>query len=69
MIFLLKSLEFLFSTIAIFFTWILVQNIIGSVINPQFDMKDGKLVEKNNNARLWFALIIAISWAFVIIIP
>lgn len=65
----LTILEFIFSVIAIFFTWILILNIISSVINPQFSIENNVVVEKNNNARMWFALIIAISWAFVIIIP
>ena len=65
----LTFFKFIFSTIAIFLTWILIQNIISGVINPQFITEDDKIVEKGNNARFWFALIIAISWAFVIIIP
>lgn len=65
----LTILEFIFSVIAIFFTWILILNIISSVINPQFSIENNVVVEKNNNARMWFALIIALSWAFVIIIP
>ena len=69
MVVFLNFFEFLFSTIAIFFTWILIMNIITSTINPQIIVEDGNIVEKNNNARIWFAFIIAISWAFVIIIP
>ena len=40
----------------------------------QFEMiwkiiENGAPVEQNNNARLMFALIIAICWAIIIIIP
>lgn len=61
--------KFIFSVLAIFFTWILIMNIVSSIINPQIVIEEGKVIEKNNNARIWFAIIVAISWAFVIIIP
>ena len=67
--FILGFLEFICSSIAIFLTWILIMNIISSVINPQIIVENGIAIEKNNNARFWFALIIAILWAVVIIIP
>lgn len=69
MIIFLKISEFIFSSVAIFMTWILILNIISSIINPQIVIENYTPVEKNNNARLLFALIIAICWAFVIIIP
>lgn len=65
----LKILEFISSSVAIFFTWVLIMNIISAIINPQITMKNGVTIESNNNARLMFALIIAICWAIVIIIP
>ena len=61
--------KFLFSVIAIFFTWILILNIISSIINPQIIIENGMATEKNNNARYIFVIIISICWAFVIIIP
>jgi hypothetical protein len=67
--FLIKLLEFIFSTVAIFFSWVLVMSIISSVINPQIIIEENKAIEKNNNARLIYALIIAICWALVIVIP
>jgi hypothetical protein len=39
------------------------------VINPQIVIENDQPVEKNNNARFMFALIIAICWAFVIALP
>jgi hypothetical protein len=65
----LTILEFIFSFIAIFFTWILIINIVYSVVNPNIIIENGQPIEKNNNARLMFSLIIALCWAFVIIIP
>jgi hypothetical protein len=65
----LGILKFLFSSVAIFLTWVLILNIISSVINPQIILEEGVAVEKNNNARFLFALIIAICWAFVIVLP
>jgi hypothetical protein len=65
----LGIIEFLCSVIAIFVTWILIINIISSVINPQIVIKDGVAIEENYNSRLLFALIIAISWGIVIVIP
>jgi hypothetical protein len=44
-------------SVAIFFSWVLVMSIISSVINPQIIIENGLPVEKNNNARLMFALI------------
>ena len=67
--FLIKLLEFIFSTVAIFFSWVLVMSIISSVINPQIIIEENKAIEKNNNARLIYSLIIAICWALVIVIP
>ena len=63
-------LNFIFSFIAIFFTWIMILNIIISITNPQIVLDDnGNAKEKNDGARLWFAIIIAICWAIVIAIP
>ena len=45
MVVFLNIFEFLFSTIAIFFTWILIMNIITSTINPQIIVEDGNIVE------------------------
>lgn len=66
---LLGIIEFLCSTIAIFLTWILIMNIISSILNPSFIVKDGVTIEEHYNARLIFALITAICWAIVIVIP
>lgn len=66
---LLGLLKFLCSTVAIFITWILIMNIISSVINPQIVIENNEPIEKNNNARLLMALIIAICWGIVIILP
>lgn len=67
--FLLGLLKFLCSSVAIFLTWVLISNIISSVINPQFVVENGETIEKNNNARYMLALIIAVCWAIVIVIP
>lgn len=64
----LGILEFIFAIIAIFFSWVLVMLIVNMVVNPEIKVENGKVVEKNSNARLMYALIIAIAWAFVIII-
>ena len=64
----LGIIEFLASIVAIFFSWVLVILLINMVVNPQINVKDGKVVEKYSNARLMYALIIAIAWAIVIII-
>lgn len=66
---LLGIIEFLCSAIAIFLTWILIMNIISSILNPSFIVKDGVTIEENYNARLMFVLIISICWAIVIVIP
>lgn len=65
----LGILKFLFSAIAIFFTWVLILNIISSVINPQIVVENGVTIERNNNARFIFALIISLCWAIVLVIP
>lgn len=65
----LGILKFIFSGCGVFFTWVLILNIISSVINPQIVIENDQPVEKNNNARFMFALIIAICWAFVIALP
>lgn len=65
----LGFLKFLFSTIAIFMTWVLILNIISSIINPQILSENGLSIEKYNNARFIFALIISICWGIVIILP
>jgi hypothetical protein len=65
----LGILKFLFSTAAIFITWVLILNIISSIINPQIVLENGNAIEKNNNARFIFALIIAVCWAIVIVLP
>ena len=66
----LGILEFIFSFFAIVFTWFLILNIIISITNPQIVLDDnGNAKEKNDGARLWFAIIIAICWAIVIAIP
>lgn len=65
----LKIIEFLCSSVAVFLTWVLIMNIISSIINPKITIENGAPVEQNNNARLMFALIIAICWAIIIIIP
>jgi hypothetical protein len=64
----LGILEFIFAIIAIFFSWVLVMLIVNMVVNPEIKVENGKVVEKHSNARLMYALIIAIAWAFVIII-
>ena len=69
MLIVFSILKFICAVIAIFLTWILILNIISSAINPQIIIENGLPVEKNNNARLMFALIIAICWAFVIVLP
>lgn len=66
---LLGIFEFIFSFVAIFLTWVLIISIINSVVNPNIIIENGLPIEKNNNARLMFALIIALCWAIVIIIP
>ena len=69
MLIVFSILKFICAVIAFFLTWILILNIISSAINPQIIIENGLPVEKNNNARLMFALIIAICWAFVIVLP
>jgi len=65
----LGIIEFIFSFIAIFFTWILVINIIVGITNPQIILdENGNAMEKNDKARFYLALIIAMSWAIVITI-
>lgn len=66
---LLTIIELLCSCVAIFLTWILIFNTIGAIINPQIVIENGQAIEKNNNARYMFALIIAVCWAIVIVIP
>ena len=66
----LGILEFIFSFFAIAFTWVLILNIIATITNPQIVLdENGAPVEKNDSARFWFALIIALCWAAVIVIP
>lgn len=64
----LGILEFIFSVIAIFFTWILILNIISSIMNTNVLYNGEKIIDKDNNARLLLALIISISWSIVMII-
>lgn len=66
----LSILEFIFSFLAILFTWILVLNIIITVTNPQIVLdENGNSYEKYDKARFWFSIIIALCWAIVIVIP
>lgn len=65
----LGILKFVFSFFAIVFTWVLILNIIIGVTNPQIVLdENGNPVEKNDKARLWFSIIIALCWAIVIAI-
>lgn len=65
----LGILKFIAAFIAVFVSSLLIIQIISSVINPQFDVVDGKVIDKNNNSRLIFALIASIAWALVIALP
>jgi hypothetical protein len=65
----LGILKFIAAFIAVFVSSLLIIQIISSVINPQFDVIDGKVIDKNNNSRLIFALIASIAWALVIALP
>jgi hypothetical protein len=65
----LGILKFIAAFIAVFVSFLLIIQIISSVINPQFDVIDGKVIDKNNNSRLIFALIASIAWALVITLP
>lgn len=69
MIIFLSILKFIAAFIAVFVSFLLIIQIISSVINPQFDVIDGKVIDKNNNSRLIFALIASIAWALVITLP
>lgn len=69
MLIFLGILKFLFSAVGLFLTWVLILNIISSIVNPQIIVENGVPSEKNNNARFIFALIISICWAIVIALP
>ncbi len=63
---LLGILNFIFCTIGVFFTCLFVLSCIGGIINPQIEIVDGKPVEKGDNARIMFAIIMSIAWGLVV---
>lgn len=62
----LGFIKFIAAFFAVFSTFILIIQIINSVINPQLTVENNVVVDKNNNSRLMFSLIASISWALVI---
>ena len=59
-------LTFISTTIAFFCTGLFIISCISSVINPQLRVENGEMVDKNQNSRLIFLMIAAITWAIVI---
>ena len=48
---------------------VLAISAVGCSSNNDTVSEENKAIEKNNNARLIYSLIIAICWALVIVIP
>lgn len=69
MVWILGTLKFLFAAGGLFFTWLLITNFISAVTNPDFEERDGKLIEKGANARSVLILITSICWGLVIALP
>lgn len=63
----LGILTFICAFIAIASTGIFILLCISSIVNPQLSVDDkGNVVEKHNNARIMYLLILSIAWALVI---
>lgn len=69
MVWILGTLKFLFAAGGLFFTWLLITNLISAVTNPDFEERDGKLIEKGANARSALILITSVCWGLVIALP
>lgn len=69
MVWILGTLKFLFAAGGLFFTWLLITNFISAVTNPDFEERDGKLIEKGANARSALILITSVCWGIVIALP
>ena len=59
----LTILKFISCAVGVFTTCLLVLSCIGSIVNPQMSVVDDKVVEKGDNARIVFAIIMAVAWA------
>jgi hypothetical protein len=66
MTWIIGTITFICATIAFFCTGLFVISCISSVINPQLRVENGEMVDKNQNSRLIFLIIAAITWAIVI---
>lgn len=67
MIWVIGIIKFIFATIAVFSTFSFIMLCISSSTNPQLATdKDGKIIEKNDNARAMFLIILSIAWGIVI---
>lgn len=63
----LGIITFICAFIAISSTGLFILLCISSIINPQITVDEkGEVREKNNNARIMYLLISAITWAIVI---
>ena len=69
MVWILGIMKFLFAAGGLFFTWLLITNLISAVTNPDFEERDGKLIEKGANARSALILITSVCWGLVIALP
>jgi hypothetical protein len=65
----LGIIKFIAAFFAAFTSLVLTIQIINGVVNPQIVVEDGKIIDKNNNSRLIYALIASIAWALVIALP
>lgn len=69
MLWVIGIIKFIFSAIGIFTSGCFLLSCISAIQNPQLVVHEGKVTEQNDNARIVFLFILAISWAIVIALP
>lgn len=67
MVWVIGIIKFIFAAVAVFSTFSFIMLCINSAANPQLGTdKDGNIIEKNDNARAMFLIILSIAWGIVI---